>query len=136
LATQHDLMTKKLSTGSSPKLPVSSTERRGSRRCKITQLMRIRPSDPYKDHFEDLRGSVSVSRSGVFFHSSEPGYEVGMRLFVTMPYSKDPASMAREYLAEVVRRDELPTGMFGVGFKILMEMGIQHTYNFGAGNAR
>ena len=136
MVTQHDLMTKKNPIGSTSKQPFSHTERRGSRRCRITQLMRIRPSDPNKDHFEDLRGSVSVSRSGVFFHSSEPGYEVGMRLFVTMPYSKDPASMAREYLAEVVRRDELPTGMFGVGFKILMEMGIQHTYNFGAGNAR
>jgi hypothetical protein len=53
-----------------------------------------------------------------------------------MPYSKDPASMCREYLAEVVRRDVLPTGMFGIGIKILMEMGIQHTYNFGAASPR
>jgi hypothetical protein len=136
MATQQDLMTKKLPIGSSPKQPISNTERRGSRRCRITQLMRIRPSDPNKDHFEDMRGSVSVSRSGVFFQSSEAGYEVGMRLFVTMPYSRDPASMAREYLAEVVRRDALPTGMFGIGIKILMEMGIQHSYNFGAGNSR
>ena len=98
--------------------------------------MRIRPSDPNIDHFEDLRGSNSVSRSGVYFQSSEPSYEVGMRLFVTMPYSNDPASMNREYLAEVVRRDPLPTGMFGIGIKILMEMGIQHHYNFGPGNSR
>ncbi len=136
MATQQDQMTKNSATGSSPKQPYSSTERRGSRRCKITQLMRIRPSDPNKEPFEDLRGSVSMSRSGVFFQSSEPGYEVGMRLFVTMPYSRDPASMSREYLAEVVRRDVLPTGMFGIGFKILMEMGIQHSYNFGAHNSR
>jgi hypothetical protein len=136
MATQHELMTTKLPTGISPKPSYSHTERRGSRRCKITQLMRIRPSDPNIDHFEDLRGTVSVSRSGVFFQSSEPGYEVGMRLFVTMPYSKDPASMAREYLTEVVRRDVLPTGMFGIGFKILMEMGIQHSYNFGASESR
>jgi hypothetical protein len=34
-------------------------------------------------------------------------------------------SMNREYLAEVVRRDPLSTGMFGVGLKILMEMGMQ-----------
>jgi hypothetical protein len=137
MAAQHDLMTKNLPTGNSPKQPVSNKERRGTRRCKITQLMRIRPSDPNKEHFEDMRGSVSVSRSGVFFQSSESGYEVGMRLFVTMPYSQDPASMAREYLAEVVRRDVLPTGMFGIGIKILMEMGIQHTYNFGgAGKSR
>jgi hypothetical protein len=136
MAAQHDLMTKNLTTGNPAKQPVSNKERRGTRRCKIRQLMRIRPSDPNKEHFEDIRGSVSVSRSGVFFQSSEPGYEVGMRLFVTMPYSQDPASMAREYLAEVVRRDVLPTGMFGIGIKILMEMGIQHSYNFGAGKSR
>ena len=135
MATQQDLMTKKLSTDGLPKRPSTGTERRGSRRCKITQLMRIRPSDPNLEHFEDLRGTASVSRSGVYFQSSEVGYEVGMRLFVTMPYSKDPVSMNREYLAEVVRRDILPTGMYGIGFKILMEMGLQHTYNFGAGNS-
>jgi len=132
MATQQELMTKKLPTGGSPKQPRSAAERRGSRRCKMTQLMRIRPSDPSKEHFDDMRGSVSLSRSGVYFQSSEAGYEVGMRLFVTMPYSHDPASLNREYLAEVVRRDVLPTGMFGIGIKLLMEMGIQHTYNFGA----
>ena len=135
MATQSDafreLMTKKPTTEAPTKTAVSQNERRGNRRCKITQLMRIRPSDPKKPHFEDLRGSVSVSRSGVYFQSSEPGYEVGLRLFVTMPYSNDPASLNREYLAEVVRRDTLPTGMFGIGIKILMEMGMQHSYNFG-----
>src|SRR5215470_2113913 len=127
----HELMTKKPSTEAPPKPAATQPERRGNRRCKITQLMRIRPSDPKKPHFEDLRGSMSVSRSGVYFQSSELGYEVGLRLFVTMPYSNDPASLNREYLAEVVRRDVLPTGMFGIGIKILMEMGIQHSYNFG-----
>jgi hypothetical protein len=134
MATQQDAMTKKLTTGGSSKS--SYKERRGSRRCKITQLMRIRPSDPNADHFEDLRGSASVSRSGVYFQSSETYYEVGMRLFVTMPFSQDPSSINRDYLAEVVRRDVLPTGMFGIGVKILMEMGVQHSYNFGAGNSR
>jgi len=136
MATQQDMMTTKKSTPGGYSRPSSNAERRGSRRCKITQLMRIRPSDPNIDHFEDLRGSNSVSRSGVYFQSSEPAYEVGMRLFVTMPYSNDPASMNREYLAEVVRRDALPTGMFGIGIKILMEMGIQQGYNFGPGHTR
>lgn len=109
----------------------SQTERRACRRCKITQLMRIRPSDPEKDHFDDIRGTMSVSRTGVFFHSSEPAYEVGMRLFVTMPYTKESAAMQREFLAEVVRRDAMPNGMFGIGFKILMEVGFQTEYSFG-----
>jgi hypothetical protein len=137
MATQQEQMTtKKSPTGASPKQAYAHTERRSTRRCKITQLMRIRPSDPNKEHFEDLRGSVSVSRSGVYFQSSEPGYEVGMRLFITMPYSNDPASMNREYLAEVVRRDVLPTGMFGIGIKILMELGFQQPYHFGGGGLR
>jgi PilZ domain len=108
----------------------SQSERRTSRRCKITQLMRIRPSDPEKDHFDDMRGTLSVSRSGVYFQTSEPAYEVGMRLFVTMPYSQDPAAMNREYLAEVVRKDVLVNGMNGIGLKLLMEMGMQHSYSF------
>lgn len=110
--------------------PGYATERRASRRCKITQLMRIRPSDPERDHFEDLRGSMSVSRSGVYFQSSEKNYEIGLRLFVTMPYSNDPSAINREYLAEVVRMDPLPNGLTGVGIKILLEMGMQHTYSF------
>jgi hypothetical protein len=116
--------------GESPTAQVKQTERRGSRRCKITQLMRIRPSDPERDHFDDIRGTMSMSRSGVYFQSSESGYQIGMRLFVTMPYSKEPTAMHREYLAEVVRRDELPNGLKGIGFKILMELGFQGGYSF------
>lgn len=137
MATQHDSMIGNLAPGGRPISRTSQTERRGTRRCKITQLMRIRPSDPEKDHFEDLRGTLSVSRSGVFFQTSEKGYEVGMRLFVTMPYShQNPTAMNREYLAEVVRRDVLPTGMFGIGIKMLMEMGVQHSYSFGGPASR
>ncbi|MGB8474181.1 MAG: PilZ domain-containing protein [Candidatus Acidiferrum sp.] len=111
-------------SGAATSKPIAK-ERRSSRRCKITQLMRIRPSDPEKEHFDDMRGTLSVSRNGVYFQTSEHSYEIGMRLFVTLPYSQDPMSLNREYLAEVVRRDPLPTGMFGIGLKILMEMGMQ-----------
>lgn len=120
-----DQMMKTNSGGTRSSGRPGQAERRTSRRCKITQLMRIRPSDPERNPFEDIRGTVSVSRTGVYFHSSEAGYQVGMRLFVTMPYSKEPAAIMREYLAEVVRRDPLPNGLFGVGFKILLEMGLQ-----------
>ena len=134
MATQ-DLMTK--TTGNSHILrSASQAERRASRRCKINQLMRIRPSDPEREHFEDLRGSHSVSRSGVYFQTSEKGYEIGLRLFVTMPYSNSPSALNREYLAEVVRVDALPNGLNGVGIKLLMEMGMQHSYSFAPPNQR
>jgi hypothetical protein len=135
MATTQDVLMNKPTTG--PAANASNIpERRGSRRCKITQLMRIRPSDPERGHFEDLRGTVSVSRSGIYFHTSEKGYEIGMRLFVTMPYSHEAAAMSREYLAEVVRKDALPNSMTGIGFKTLLEMGEQPTYSFGPGGRR
>jgi PilZ domain len=105
-------------------------ERRASRRCKITQVMRIRPSDPDAKYFDDLQGTVSVSRSGIYFHTTELGYEVGQRLFVTMPFSGDPSTLGREYLAEVVRKDALANGMIGIGFKTLTEITEQRGYNF------
>jgi PilZ domain len=108
----------------------SKSERRASRRCKFTQLMRIRPSDPQRAHFDDMRGTISVSRTGVYFQTSETGYEVGMRLFLVMPYSQDPGATNREYLAEVVRKDPLPNGLTGVGVKLLLEVGPQHGYSF------
>jgi hypothetical protein len=124
METQQGIMGKTPTIGGTTSKSATQ-ERRGTRRCKITQLMRIRPSDPEKEHFDDMRGTLSVSRSGVYFQTSEPGYEIGMRLFVTLPYSQAPMSLNREYLAEVVRRVPLSTGMFGIGLKILMEMGVQ-----------
>src|SRR6476661_5393306 len=134
MATQ-EFMSKTPQNGIPGRVP-TQTERRGSRRCKITQLMRIRPSDPEKEHFDDMRGTLSVSRNGVYFQTSEPAYEIGMRLFVTLPYSQDPMALNREYLAEVVRRDVLPTAMFGVGLKILMEMGLQQNSYFDFSTSR
>ena len=129
MATQ-DFMSKTPQNGVPPKRVTTPSERRGTRRCKITQLMRIRPSDPEKEHFDDVRGTLSVSRSGVYFQTTETGYEIGMRLFVTMPYSQNAASMSREYLAEVVRVDSLVNGMTGIGFKILMEMGAHASFSY------
>jgi hypothetical protein len=97
--------------------------------------MRIRPSDPEKEAFEDLRATMSVSRTGIYFRTTEAAYELGMRLFVTMPYTPDPTAVSREFLAEVVRKDDLQNGMNGIGIKILLEMGPQRTYSFEAPGA-
>src|ERR1700730_16316832 len=131
MATRQQTLQKTLaSSGSSTRSAV--VERRGSRRCKMTQLMRIRPSHPETKYFEDLRRTVSASRSGIYFHTTELDYEVGQRLFVTMPYSADPCTIGREYLAEVVRKDALKNGMTGIGFKTLMEIVEQPSYSFHA----
>ncbi|HYL10760.1 MAG TPA: PilZ domain-containing protein [Candidatus Acidoferrales bacterium] len=106
------------------KKPAAASERRRSRRCKITQMVRVRPSDPELEHFEEVRGTTSVSRSGVYFHTEHPAYGLGMRLFVTIPFNDDLAAVSREYLAEVVRLDKLGEGCIGVGLRLLMDLGL------------
>ena len=127
---QETLQKTPATSATSPRSALS--ERRDSRRCKITQLMRIRPSDPETKYFEDLRRTISASRSGIYFQTTELDYEVGQRLFVTMPYSTDPCTIGREYLAEVVRKDALQNGMTGIGFKTLTEITEQPSYSFHA----
>jgi PilZ domain len=139
MATRHELLKQNLtqtSTAGGPSTRSPIPERRSSRRCKFTQVMRVRPSDPDQKYFDDLRGSVSVSRSGIYFHTTELGYDVGQRLFVTIPYPGDPSVIGREYLAEVVRKDTLPNGMIGIGFKTLMEITEQRGYSFDASSRK
>ena len=114
-------------TTSKPRIPLKP-ERRVTRRCKITQVMRVRPSNPANEQFDDVRGTLSVSRSGVYFHSELNSYEVGMRLFLTLPYSQDPTAVDREYLGEVARVEPLVTGQYGIGVKLLMEVGMPPTF--------
>jgi len=135
MATQ-DLISKTTQGNVPPARITAANERRSTRRCKITQLMRIRPSDPERDNFEDLRGSMSVSRTGVYFQTSEVTYELGMRLFVTMPFTQGAMGMSHEYLAEVVRVEPMPNGMIGIGFKMLMEMGSVSSHSYGISVSR
>lgn len=135
MATQ-DLICNTTQGAVPPARVTPASERRSTRRCKITQLMRIRPSDPERDNFEDLRGSMSVSRTGVYFQTSEANYELGMRLFVTMPYSQGAMAMSHEYLAEVVRVEPMSNGMIGIGFKMLMQMGSVSTHSYGISISR
>jgi hypothetical protein len=106
------------SGSSSPVAPVVSELRRG-RRAKLARPMRVRPSEPRDDHFEDLPNSVNASKHGIYFVSKNSTYYKGMRVFVTFPYSvHDP--MSSEYLAEVVRIDFLPNNKFGIAVDLKM----------------
>jgi hypothetical protein len=106
------------SSSSSPVAPVVSELRRG-RRAKLARPMRVRPSEPRDDHFDDLPNSVNASKHGIYFVSKNSTYYKGMRVFVTFPYSaNDP--MSSEYLAEVVRIDVLPNNKFGIAVDLKM----------------
>jgi hypothetical protein len=95
-------------------------EKRRSHRAKIARTLRVRPSDPKDEHFEDLPVSINASKEGVLFKTRRATYYPGMRVFVTFPYSSPHDPMNCEYVAQVVRVDKLPNGRFGVAVDLLM----------------
>jgi hypothetical protein len=94
--------------------------KRRSRRAKIARILRVRPSDPKDEHFEDLPVSINTSKEGVLFKTRRTTYYPGMRVFVTFPYSSPHDPMNCEYVAQVVRVDKLPNERFGVAVNLLM----------------
>jgi hypothetical protein len=95
-------------------------EQRRSRRAKIVRTVRVRPSEPRDEHFEDLPLSVNASKEGIFFTTRRETYYPGMRVFVTFPFSSPHDPMNCEYVASVVRVEKLPNKKFGVAVELLM----------------
>jgi hypothetical protein len=102
-------------------------DKRRSRRAKIAKPLRVRPSEPRDEHFEDLPVSVNASKEGIYFQTRRESYYKGMRVFVTFPFSSHHDPMNCEYVAEVVRVESLPNNRFGVALHLLM------TVNYSAG---
>jgi PilZ domain len=101
-------------------------DKRKSRRAKIAKPLRVRPSEPREEHFEDLSISVNASKEGIYFHTRRSNYYKGMRVFVTFPFSSKYDPMNCEYVGEVVRVENLPNGRFGVALHLSM------TLNYGS----
>jgi hypothetical protein len=101
-------------------IETQQTEKRLSRRAKVSRMMRVRPSDPDVEHFEELLVSTNESKQGIYFHTHRSDYYQGMRLFITFPFTfvRDP--MKCEYLAEVVRVEKLNDERVGVAVRLLM----------------
>jgi len=98
----------------------TQAEKRLSRRAKMSQMIRVRPSDPDDAHFEELPVTVNVSRGGLYFHTHRNDYSVGMRLFITCPFTFANDPMKTEYLAEVVRTEQLANNRTGIAVRLLM----------------
>jgi len=101
---------------------VPPSELRRARRARISKQVRVRPSEPRDDHFEDLPVSANASKHGIYFISRRSNYYKGMRIFVTFPYSSSHDPMNCEYLAEVVRIENLPKDRFGVAVDLKMTL--------------
>jgi hypothetical protein len=96
--------------------------KRRYRRAKMAKPVRVRPSEPRDEHFEDLPISINASKEGIYFTTRRKDYYKGMRVFVTFPFSSAHDPMNCEYVAEVVRIEELPNGKSGVAVHLKMSM--------------
>jgi hypothetical protein len=97
-------------------------DKRSAGRAKIARTLRVRPSAPMDDHFEDLPMSVNASKQGIYFTTRRGAYYAGMRVFVTFPYNSPHDPMNCEYVARVMRVDKLPNRRCGVALSLLMTM--------------
>ena len=97
-------------------------ELRRSRRAKVAKPLRVRPSEPRDEHFEDIPISVNASQEGIYFTTRRTGYYKGMRVFVTFPFTSAHDPMRSEYLAEVKRVEDLPHTRFGIAVHLLMKV--------------
>ena len=114
---------------SAVKIPIPTQkidEKRRSKRAKIGRPVKVRPSDPRDEHFEDIPTSVNASKEGIYFLTKISKYYVGMRLFVTFPFSSAHDPLTSEYVARVVRVETLPNNnKFGVAVELLSTMNVK-----------
>ncbi|HYL64986.1 MAG TPA: PilZ domain-containing protein [Candidatus Methylomirabilis sp.] len=108
-------------------LQTPAADKRRSRRAKIAKPVRVRPSEPRDDHFEDLPISVNVSKEGIYFVSRAKSYYPGMRVFVTFPYSSPHDPMNCEYVGQVMRVDKLDAEKTGVAVHLQMSVNFEGT---------
>jgi len=99
---------------------INRVEKRISARAKVSRMLRVRPSEPDVEHFEEITASANVSKHGIFFHTHRQTYRTGMRLFITYPFTFENDPMTAEYLAEVVRVEKLQDNRFGVAVRLIM----------------
>jgi hypothetical protein len=97
-------------------------ERRRSRRIRIGQPLKVRPSDPRDAHFEETSTTKNVSRDGIHFLSKNKGIYEGMRLFITLPFH---FSSDQEYIGQVTRIENLADGNRGIAVQLLSSVGIK-----------
>jgi hypothetical protein len=98
----------------------SSEERRRKIRNKVPRMIRVRPSEPTLDNFDEILPTINSSRESVYFVPQNGIFEPNMRVFVTFPYTTGPGAINQEFLGRVTRVDKLPGDKQGVAVELLM----------------
>ena len=97
-----------------------SEERRKKTRTRIPRMIRVRPSEPTLEDFDEILPTINASRNSVYFVPQNGIFAPNMRVFVTYPYASDPGSLNQEFLGTVTRVDRLPGDKQGVAVHLLM----------------
>jgi hypothetical protein len=95
-------------------------ERRRNIRFRIPQMVRVRPSGPVHEHFDEVLPTINASKTSIYFVPQNGVFEPDMRLFVTYPYASGPGAINQEFIGRVVRVDQLPGDKRGVAVELLM----------------
>jgi hypothetical protein len=98
----------------------SSQERRRKTRTKIPRMIRVRPSQPTPDEFDEILPTINASRNSVYFVPQNGIFQPNMNVFVTYPYSVRAGSINQEFLGTVTRVDKLPRNKQGVAVHLIM----------------
>ncbi len=94
-------------------------ERRRKARVKLSCFILVRPLEPEPEYFESIILTEDSCRDGLSFKTDNPLYSDRMRLLITFPYSLHPNAINQDYIAEVVRRKDLPDGRYRVAVRLL-----------------
>jgi hypothetical protein len=98
-------------------MPVAIKERRQAQREDLSEPVRVCPCDP--EYLAEVRTTLHVSRSGLYFATPAEHYFPGMNVIVTLNFCSDDP-IQREYIGDVVRLERLKDGKWGVAIRILM----------------
>jgi len=69
--------------------------------------------------FDEALSTENSSRDGCYFAAANVRYIKGMRFFISFPYSSELGAINREYVAEILRVDDLPDFRKGIAVKFV-----------------
>src|SRR5260221_6586747 len=98
---------------------ISEENRRRNPRARISLPIRVRSADFVDDQVDEVRASINVSRSGLYFSSQRGSYHRGMNVLLTIPFRDFVADAGPEERAEVVRVEHLKDSRTGVAVRLL-----------------
>lgn len=98
----------------------ANEERRKKSRTKLPQMVRVRPSGPTPEDFDEILPTLNASRNSVYFVPQNGVFARDMRVFVTYPYATGPGAINQEFVGRVTRVDQLPGEKQGVAVELLM----------------